>query len=283
MKTYLDCIPCFIRQTLDAVRVVTDEFAVQETMLRDVLRLTSEMDLSQSPPRIGQLIHRRLRELTGNKDPYAEVKKRFNTMALEMLPELRSRIKAAEDPFTAAVRLAITGNIIDFGPKSNVTEKDALDAIETALSDPLYGDAAAFREMVENASSILYIGDNAGEIMFDRLLIEQLPLKRVTFAVRGAPVINDAVYEDAEQAGLTHLVDVIDSGSDAPGTLLEDCSEEFIRNFRAADIIIAKGQGNFETLSESDGNMVFLFKAKCPVIASHAGTKLGAQVLWHKK
>ena len=279
MRTYLDCIPCFIRQSLDAVRVVTDEFAVHEALLRDVLRLTSEMDLSQSPPCIGQQIHRRLRELTGNKDPYAEIKKRFNSMALEMLPQLRSRITAADDSFAAAVRLAITGNIIDFGPKSNVTEKDALNAIETALSDPLYGDMTDFREMVEKASSILYIGDNAGEIMFDRLLIEQLLPKRVTFAVRGAPVINDATYEDAEQAGLTALVEVIDSGSDAPGTILEDCSEEFLRHFHSATLIIAKGQGNFETLSEAEGNIVFLFKAKCPVIAAHAETPLGAQVL----
>lgn len=279
MNSYLDCIPCFVRQALDAARMATDDPAAHEQMLRDVLRLTADMDLSDSPPVIGQTIHRRLRELTGIADPYAGVKKRFNQMALDMLPELRARVAAAKDPFAAAVRLAITGNIIDFGPKGNTTEEDVYEAIAHAFSEPLHGDLSVFHDAVEHADTILYLADNAGEIVFDRVLVEHLLPKRVTLAVRGAPVINDATLEDAEKVGLTELAEVIDNGSDGPGAILSDCSPAFIDRFRTADLVIAKGQGNFETLSEEAGPLFFLFKAKCPVIAAHAGVPLGAQVL----
>ncbi len=279
MNIYLDCIPCFVRQSLDAVRMATDDPVSHEQMLRDVLRLTSEMKLSDTPPVIGQQIHRRLRELTGAADPYAAVKTRFNRMAMETLPELRARVTAAEDPFEAAVRLAITGNIIDFGPKGNTTEKDALEAIANALSEPLHGDLRAFQDAIKQADNLLYLADNAGEIVFDRILIERLLPKHVTVAVRGAPVINDATRVDAQETGLIDLTEVIDNGSDGPGTILSDCSAAFLEHFRTADLIIAKGQGNFETLSEESANIFFLFKAKCPVIAAHAGVPVGAQVL----
>ena len=200
-------------------------------------------------------------------------------MALDMLPELRARIAGAEDPFAAAVRLAITGNIIDFGPKGDTTEQDALDAIAHALSEPLYGDMHAFQDAVEQADGILYLADNAGEIVFDRVLIEEILPQRVTLAVRGAPVINDATIEDAEMAGLAELAEVIDNGSDAPGTILSDCSAAFQKRFHESDLIISKGQGNYETLSGEPAGIFFLLKAKCPVIAAHAGVPVGAQVL----
>ncbi len=259
--------------------MATDAQVHHEQMLRDVLRLTADMDLSSTPPAMGQQIHRRLRELTGNVDPYAVVKTRFNQMALEMLPELRATIADAADSFDAAVRLAIAGNIIDFGPKGNTTEHDALEAIAHALSEPLYGDIRLFQNSINRADHILYLADNAGEIVFDRVLIEHLLPKRIILAVRGAPVINDATIEDAQATGLTELVTVISNGSDAPGTILGDCNASFREHFYKADLIISKGQGNFETLSEEGGNIFFLFKAKCPVIASHAGVPLGAQVL----
>lgn len=279
MNSHLDCIPCFVRQALDAIRTVTENPALHEQLLRDVLRLTAEMDLSDSPPGIGQRIHRRLRELTGNADPYLTVKRRFNRMALEMLPQVHARIAAAENPFAAAVRLAITGNIIDFGPKGHTTEKDALEAIAQALSGPFHGDLRAFQDATEQAETILYLADNAGEIVFDRVLIEQLLPKRITLAVRGAPVINDATIEDAELTGLTELVEVVDNGSDASGTILDDCSAAFQKRFYESDLIISKGQGNFETLSDETADIFFLFKVKCPVIAAHIGLPVGAQVL----
>jgi uncharacterized protein with ATP-grasp and redox domains len=228
---------------------------------------------------MGQLIHRRLREITGVTDPYLDQKRRFNRMALEMLAENRARIETAPDPLETAVRLAIAGNIIDLGVKGGLTENAARTAIENALAEPVRGDVAELRRAVSSARSILYLTDNAGEIVFDRLLIEQLPLNRVTVAVRGLPIINDATVEDAAAVGLYSLVEVIDNGSDAPGTILGDCSDGFRKRFLASDLIIAKGQGNYETLCDDGNDVVFLFKAKCPVIASHVGLPLGSHVL----
>ena len=259
MRTYLDCIPCFLRQSLDAARRVTEDPDIHEQILRGVLQLTTELNLNMPPPWVGQAIHRRLRELTGVDDPFRGAKSRFNQLAMEMLPELRAEVKQAPDPMVAATKLAIAANIIDLGAKSSVTEEQAVAALRAACHDCVYGDWTAFHEAVADAKTILYLADNAGEIVIDRLLIEELGPERVTLVVRGRPVINDATISDAREVGLHELVDVIDNGSDAPGTILEDCSADFQERFLSSDLIIAKGQGNFETLSDTTGNIFFLF------------------------
>jgi uncharacterized protein with ATP-grasp and redox domains len=132
---------------------------------------------------------------------------------------------------------------------------------------------------MNSAKKILYLVDNTGEIFFDKLLIQQMPNDKMTFVVRGYPVINDATLIDAKIAGLTEMVEVIDNGSDAPGTILEDCSKEFLRHFSDADLIIAKGQGNYETLSNSNKCIFFILKAKCPVIARDIGCEIGSLVI----
>jgi uncharacterized protein with ATP-grasp and redox domains len=149
------------------------------------------------------------------------------------------------------------------------------------LAAPVDPDAAAaLRRAVAGADRILYLCDNAGEIVFDRLLIEVLPSEKITAVVRGTPVINDATLEDARATGLTEVVRVMDNGSDAPGTLLETCSPAFRDCFAAADLIIAKGQGNFETLSETRGKRIFfLLKVKCPLIARDIGEPTGRLVV----
>ncbi len=282
MKTSIDCIPCFVRQTLDACRMVSDDPAVHEKMMREVLGWMSEMDLSASPPVLAQRIHRRLRELTGVTDPYRDAKAQQNQMAMQMLPELQAEVLASDDPFSRAVHLAIAGNIIDLGAKSGLTDADIHASLEQAASEELLGDLEAFRSAVSAAKNILYLADNAGEIVFDRLLIEQLPREWVTFAVRGAPILNDVTRVDATTVGIDTLVEVIDNGTDAPGTVLAECSDEFQKQFAAADLIISKGQGNFETLSDSPENIFFLFKAKCPVVADQVGCPIGTQVLFHR-
>jgi uncharacterized protein with ATP-grasp and redox domains len=280
MKTYFDCIPCFVRQVLDSVRMTTTDAKIHEKVLRKALRLASEMDLRQSPPAMAQIIHRFIRQITGVKDPYLEVKNRFNTLALKMYPELKQRIEASADPLETAVRLAIAGNIIDFGVNSEVQENTVEKTISESLADELDLDALQkFRDTTAVAKDILYLADNAGEIVFDRLLIEQLPYEKITFVVKGSPVLNDATIEDAQIAGLTDIVDVIDNGSDAPGIILEDCSENFRRRFDKADLLIAKGQGNFETLNNIRKNKFFLLRPKCSVLAEHLGCKIGSLIL----
>ena len=248
--------------------------------MREVLRLASKMDLRQSPPAMAQKIHRLIRKLTGVQDPYLQTKDRFNKLALKMYPELRKKVEASADPFETAIRLAIAGNIIDMGVKTGLAESQVEETITQSLTDPLDIKALkGFRKATTQAKDILYLGDNAGEIVFDRLLIEQLPCEKITFVVKAGPIINDATMEDAEIVGLTDIVSVIDNGSDAPGTILEDCSEMFRRRFNEADLVIAKGQGNYETLSDVDKDIFFILRAKCPVIARHLGREVGQMIL----
>jgi damage-control phosphatase, subfamily I len=279
VRTYFDCIPCIVRQTLDAARLATEDEAVHECILREVLVATSEMDLRQSPPVMAQRIHRRIRELTGKEDPYREAKEHQNRTALEFYDRFSREVAGAANGLEMAVRLAIAGNVIDLGVKSHLDESQILAAIEDCLTDPLDGDIDQFAQAVAGATRILYLTDNAGEIVLDRLLIERLPRDRVTVAVKGAPVINDATRADAEIAGITSLVNVIDNGSDAPGTILEDCNGVFRRHFAHADLIIAKGQGNYETLREASAPLYFLLRVKCPVLARDLGCPEGRLVL----
>jgi len=279
MKTCLDCIPCFVRQALEAARFVTDEPALHEQVLREVLAMVAKLDLRQPPAAVAQTIHRRLRELMGTDDPYAHAKDRFTGLAMELLPELRTRVAGARDSLMTALRLAITGNVIDLGVNGALREEDVRQAVDRTLSEPLVGETAPFRRAIAQADSLLYLADNAGEICFDRLLIERLPTEKVTLAVRGGPVINDATLADARAAGLHEIVEVVDNGSDAPGTILDDCSADFRQRYDRADLVIAKGQGNFETLNEERKDIFFLFKVKCAVIAARVGQDLGAHVL----
>ena len=279
MKTSLDCIPCFVRQIIDATRMVSSDPLVHERMVREVLRWASEMDMNQPPPLLAKRIHRRVREISGVADPFRAAKVRLNRMVMGLAADLRAEVESAEDPLAVAVRLAIAGNVIDLGAKSNVTTADVLRSVGQAMVEPLSGELDQFRQAAAEARSILYLADNAGEIVFDRLLIEALSPERVILAVRGAPVLNDATEADARAVGLHEICEVIDNGSDAPGTLLEDCSRAFRQRFADADMIIAKGQGNFETLSEAPDNIFFLFKVKCPVIAAYIGLPVGANVL----
>ncbi len=280
MRTYFDCIPCAIRQVLDSVRMITDDETVHEQVIREVLALWQDMDMRQSPPAMAQKVHRIVRGVTGVADPYLEIKVRFNRLALEMVPELKQKVVASPDPIETAIRLAIAGNIIDFGVNSTVDEDMVATTISRSLTDPLDLKAVQdFKQAIDQAKDILYLADNAGEIVFDRLLIEQMPIEKVTVAVRGAPILNDVVMADAQMVGLTDLVEVIDNGADAPGTILELCSDAFRKRFDAADLIISKGQGNFETLNDSDRDIFFLLRPKCAVLARHLDCELGCQVV----
>jgi len=280
MRTYLDCIPCAIRQVIDSLRMITDDETVHEEVLREVLALWRDADMRQSPPALAQKVHRIVRRLTGVADPYLELKNRYNRLALEMLPELEQKVADSPDPFETAVRLSIAGNIIDFGVNSTLDESTVEETINRSLTDSLDHQALTqLKAAVAAASDILYLGDNTGEIVFDRLLVEQLPTDKVTFAVRGAPILNDALMADAETAGLTDLVKVIDNGADVPGTIVELCSPAFRAQFEAADLIIAKGQGNFETLNDTDKDVFFLLRPKCAVLARHLNCPLGRLVV----
>lgn len=279
MNTCLECLPCIFRQTLDAVRRVSEDPAFHEQVVREVAGWVQTADLNQPPPVLAQRIHRFLRARTGVADPYAAPKARDNALARSLIPELEVRLARSTDPFFLAVRLAIAGNLIDLGPKNELNAEEILRAIRQVEEEPFSGDIESFRKAVGCAKNILYLADNAGEIVLDRLLVERLGLARVTVVVRGAPVINDATLSDAQTAGLFEVAEVITNGSDAPGTVLADCDAAFLERFRTADLVVSKGQGNFETLSAAPRDICFLFKVKCPVVAAKAGLPLGTQAL----
>lgn len=281
MKTYLDCLPCFLRQALKASRIATGDEKIQREILDQVMARLVGLPLDASPPRIAQIVYGTIKTLTGNGDPYASIKKNQNEIALGFYPELKAMVRDAEDPLLLAVKLAIAGNIIDLAVPREL--KDIREEIFSLIDSPLAADSyAAFQENLRGATLLLYLGDNAGEIVFDRLLIEELntinTLKTV-FAVREKPIINDAVLDDAKFVGLDKEAEIISNGSDAPATVLGECSPEFLDCFRSADVIIAKGQGNYESLSDEDENIFFLLTVKCPVVARHLDVQVGDMVL----
>ena len=283
MKCHLDCIACFIRQSLQAARFVSDDPDIHKKVVRRMLEAVAQMDFDDPPPVMARQIQHTIQELTGCDDPYFSVKRHFNRLILELLDGFREKTKLSADPFNTAVRLAIAGNIIDFGPFADVDDSMVHDAVNRSLLAPIPGSSIRrMKDEIDKANNILYLADNAGEIVFDRLLIEQMPREKITVAVKGGPIINDALMEDAQDVGLTELVHVVDNGSDAAGTVLETCSEDFFERFEAADVIIAKGQANYETLSEVNANTFFLFTAKCPVIAGDAGCLVGDMVVRHR-
>ncbi len=279
MKTYLECVPCLLRQTVAACRMLAVPESVQDRVVRTVLAELAQGDFTQPPPLLAQAIHRHIRNLSFQKDPYRWIKEHFTHVALDMLEELEELVARSRQPIETAVRLAIAGNVIDLGITGTLSEEQVSEAIRHALEAPLRGDVDEFIQAVGAAEKILYLADNAGEIVFDRLLLQQLPLDRVTLAVKGAPVINDAIREDAVAAGVDTLVAVIDNGADVPGTLLAECSENFQRHFAEADLVIAKGQGNYETLNDVRKDIFFILKAKCPVIARDLGSEVGDLIL----
>jgi len=280
MKVFLECIPCFLKQALEAVRLATPDEFMQEEAMRRVLQELSEISWNTSPPYIGRRVHHLVKHITGNSDPYAPLKRQSNEIALRLYPELVLRVKEASDPFETAVRLALAGNMIDFGarPGEKVDiEKEIEEVMDASLEKNVLTD---FRNAIAQAKRVLFLGDNAGEIFFDKLLIQQIGPEKITYVVKAKPIINDATLEDAKIAGLSDLVLVIDNGSDYPGTVLAECSQTFLEFYNQADIVLAKGQGNYETLNDTDKPIVFLLKVKCPVVAKDVKKQVGDLVIY---
>lgn len=284
MPASLDCIVCLLRQSLDAARFATDDPEIHERALKGAFDLVHEKGFHIVPPLIGQLIHREIRRLTNNPDPYSEVKRKYNDLMLGNLDTMRETVRNSKSPLETATRLAIGGNTIDFALGTGLNSKTLETAFEECLSKPITGDFAAFERKLREAKSVLYLCDNSGEIVCDRLLIEEIlrefPDLNLTAGVRGSPVLNDATLEDAKQIGLDTIVEVIDNGNDGLGTIIEQCAEDFLRVFESSDLVIAKGLANYETLIEEKTlakrkDIAFLFKSKCPFIADFSGTKKG--------
>ncbi len=275
MKLYLDCYSCTLRQTLQACRSAGVPEKEQIGIMGKVMNILQEVDPSAPPPEIAARMHKLIRDLTKCEDPYLELKQTSTKNALHLYAELKRKISEAKNPFDTAVRLSIAGNIIDF---SIGNDFDLPSVIQHVLAQPYAIDhTLELKDEIARAETILFLADNAGETVFDRLLIETLD-KHVIYAVKDAPVLNDATVEDAVMAGLDRVADVISCGARSPGTILNRCSEEFIKIYKQAGLIIAKGQGNCEALGEEKKNIFFLLQAKCDVLARDLGVPVGSIV-----
>jgi len=278
MRVHLDCFPCFLRQSIIALRLGTKDESLRETILKSTFDYIQNTDISKPPAYTTTFIHKKIRQMLGI-DPFKEIKSEYNQIALRLYPSLKTTIEKSPDPLWISTRLAIAGNVIDFGIFTSV---DIEGAIRKALNNQLaVDDYSSFKNAISLADKILYLTDNAGEIVFDRLLIETLIQlgKEVKAVVKGSPVINDSTMDDAEESGLTEVCDVIDNGSEAVGTILEWTSSVFQKIFNDAQLVISKGQGNFETLIGAEKKIFFLFQSKCDVVSKELGLSTGSMLL----
>ncbi len=291
MRTYLDCIPCFFRQALQAARISGADLEIQKEVLYNLSQLVPDFSYDTSPVEMGRIIYTMVSKATGKKDPYKEIKEESNRLALKIYPELKKKVRESDNPLLTAVMLAIKGNLIDFNLKDSQEISSEIDRIAShnfdlgAICSNKHFNYQYFYQYLLKSKYILYLADNAGEVVFDRILIEQLVddyKKNILYVVKGKPALNNALVDDAIYCGINNIAKVISCGADCPGVLLEECSSEFMRLFKEAEMIISKGQGNYEALSEESSPIFFLLIAKCPVIAKHIGCGIGDFILQNK-
>ncbi|MCE5195387.1 MAG: ARMT1-like domain-containing protein [Nitrospiraceae bacterium] len=278
MKIHLDCYPCFLKQTNIASRLGTKDEQKRERILKRVIEEISEVDTSKTPAHTTTFLHRKIRDLIG-LDPFKDIKSEYNQIALRLYPFLKKQVDLSPDPLWTAARLAIAGNVIDFGIFTSVDIEGTVDiALNSSITVDDYFD---FKNEIMEAEKILYLLDNAGEIVFDRILIETLLSlgKNVTAVAKGSAVINDSTIEDAKETGLVDVCKVIDNGCDAVGTILEWTSREFQDIFENAPFVISKGQGNFETLTGTKKEIFYLFQSKCDVVSRELGLSKSSMLL----
>ena len=268
------CLYCFARGFEKLLERHIEDHDEKIRLSKQFFNLLAEADTEKPTPYVARDFHALIRESLDNPDPYKQQKEKGNQLALSLYPDLKKKVLQAEDPFNRALRYAIAGNIMDYGPANHFNVQETLRQVEQARF--AIDHSRELKQHIAEAKNILYIGDNAGEIVMDRLMIETMGHPNVTFAVRGYPVINDATREEALEAGIDKVARLIDNGYDAPSTILDEASEEFMRSYLKADLIIAKGQGNFEGLMENtDHRLWFLLMVKCQVIGDMMGVQKG--------
>lgn len=291
MQMQLECIPCFMSQSLRSTRMCTDDPGLQRRVLQAWAARLGDIcdeDMANPPPALARQLYGITSELTGCVDPYKGDKEQANARVMEFLPRLTEIVDSHTESLRAALAVAIVGNFIDSGVAHKFDWEGALNALEPdadGTPDPaLHGET--FDDFVNSAAPgarVLILGDNAGEIGLDTLLVRHLVQRgcQVTYAVRGSPVLNDATEEDARFFGMHELCTLTTSGVDTPGTVLSRCRPGFLDEMRQADVICSKGQGNFESLHGSWPGVFYAFKAKCQVVSRLLDTPEGASVFMH--
>lgn len=280
MKVYLDCLSCMLRQALGASRIATEDETLQKNIMTEAIGiLTRYESFGNTPEAVGE-IHRIVKKMTGVEDPYHRIKKGDIRRALRIMPDVKRFVNGQEDSWYWALKTAAVGNVLD---SAITTQVDIEKNLEEEMKKPFkICDVQIFKQQLKNARNILVIGDNAGETVFDTVLLEQLFLQHLYYGVRGEAVINDATVEDAKASKIDQYAQIISSGCDTPGLILEKCSNDFLDIFYKADIVISKGQGNYETLSDCDRDIFFLLKAKCPLISNLLEVKINEYIFKYR-
>jgi len=277
MNTSLECIPCIVNSFTNLLKNELFADAEKEKVMRKLLEYLSETDYKQSPPVLGKEMHRMIREMINNPDPYKEVKDKFNNLMMDRFSEFEKIVSNSQDPFDTAMRLAIAGNVIDFGPQNRL---DINETINKVINSKLaIDDSLELKKELKDTNSLIYIGDNCGEIVLDKLFLKTIDLPNMYYVVRGSPVLNDATLEDAKLVGIDKIAKVITTGDNAPGAVWDLTSEEFKKVFYDADVIISKGQGNLEGILGVNKTIFFLLVTKCDLISKLIDTKTGEFVV----
>ena len=268
------CFFCFARafeRLLEKENLQPEE---KKHFANDMFGLFNEVKHDFSIPKLSRELHVLLKQYSKNPDPYQVAKKQSNDLVLGLYPELKETVFQSGNQFETALRLAIAGNIIDFGIGNHFDLQATIDKVLN--SDFAIDDSHQLKQALSKAKTALYLGDNCGELVFDKLFIETIMHPNLIYAVRGAPVINDATLDDAKYVGMDIVAEVISNGYDAPSTILENCSSEFLEVYNRADVIISKGQGNLEgLLGKTTKDVYFLLMVKCEVIADVLGVRKG--------
>jgi uncharacterized protein with ATP-grasp and redox domains len=264
-----------MRQALDAARYCDVDERLQKVILDRVLELLHRVEPGSTPPEIGSEVHRIVQEVAGNRDPYKDIKEKSTSEALSLFPRWQTCLSESDNPLDTALRLSVAGNIIDFGPSATYDLEGTVDRV---LEQPFaIDDQVPFRERLTGVEHVLFMADNAGETVLDRLLIEALDMP-VFYAVKGGPILNDATMDDAMDAGIDQVAEIVSTGANTTGTILDSCSEEFLNLYKSSDLVVSKGQANYETLSEMGSKIFFLLQTKCPVIARDVGVPMNSIV-----
>lgn len=274
------CKACNIAQAEKVCAVLGLEEIERERLTALVKSYLEKADMAKTTPQIMGHICGILAEATGCDDPYGELKAYYNSELLHALPELEALVEAAADPFDTALKLAISGNLIDFAAKHTFALEELYEKLRAVSQNALaIDDSAALRQSLAAARSLLYLGDNCGEIALDKLFIRRLrllyPQLQVTFGVRGRPAVNDVTLQDAAAVKMEEVATVLSNGDTSLGTVVECTSPAFQAAFADADVIISKGQGNYESLLGNEkAELYFLFMAKCEIVAEPLGVPL---------
>jgi len=278
VKATADCIPCIESYVLRTAKRVSEDDWLQRKVLLDSMDVLRSATYDRSPTEICHDVLKSALRMLGVTDPYRDLKKELNELAMPVAAKAESIIRDARDPLQASLLFACAANVLDVGVFASAAPSEIVDLAKNRSFE--VDNYEQLKEDLEGAKSVLYVLDNAGEIAFDKLVVQQIVDKDVTCVVRHSPVLNDATREDADQVSLSKLCDIVDPGADLIGLPLDLCSAQFKELFNNSDVIITKGQANFETLEGASPKTVyFVLVAKCPVVAAVLGVKVGDFVL----